>query len=361
MRSKVVSTKIVNILAPDSINSISSIPYAASNKRAGGASGWAAPENVNTVDLASMLCVRGENVLKAPSQTIGLEQQKLEIKGGAELASALKLNKALEQEARQKERIATATAAKLEELARALFQKEADRSQFEQDNRRLQLAAQQAAFDLARAQDQVAALHTQARLQASLNGSGATRVEMSGVLSDANDLLQSLQDAKSSTASGPFGRSHVTERSASDRPSLIGGHRSLSTGPESSLPGASREKSVMSTEGGFNQSELASIRRERTKALIQILANVPERENTLARSRSGSQSDLVSESRCCVCAVLYICILSIFTIHCYPLCVDVRWHVLRFCIAIHNTRTCSRKRPECPKQACIILNLENRS
>ena len=361
MRSKVVSTKIVNILAPDSINSISSIPYAASNKRAGGASGWAAPENVNTVDLASMLCVRGENVLKAPSQTIGLEQQKLEIKGGAELASALKLNKALEQEARQKERIATATAAKLEELARALFQKEADRSQFEQDNRRLQLAAQQAAFDLARAHDQIAALNTQAR-EVTINGSGATRVEISDALSDANDLLQSLQEAKSSTtASGPFGsgRSHVTKRSDSDRPALIGsGHGSLSKGFES---GASREESVMSTEGGFNQSELAFIRRERAKALIEILANVPERENTLARSRSGSQSDLVSESRCCVCAVLYICILSIFTIHCYPLCVDVRWHVLRFCIAIHNTRTCSRKRPECPKQACIILNLENRS
>jgi hypothetical protein len=340
LRSKVVSTKIVNILAPDSVNSISSIPYAASNTRAGGASGLAAPENVNPIDRASMSCVRVENVLKAPSQTIGLEQQTLEIKGGAELASALKLNKALEQEARQKERIATATAAKLEELARALFQKEADRSQLEQDNRRLQLAAQQAAVDLARAHDQVAALHTQARLQvnASLNGSGATRVEMSGVLSDANDLLQSLQEAKSSTASGPFGRSHVTERSASDRPSLIGGHRSLSTGLESALSGASREESVMSTDGGF--VELASIRRERAKALIQILANVPERENTLARSRSGSQSDLVSESRCCVCAVLYICVLSIFIIHCFPICVDVRWHVLRFYIAIHNTRTC---------------------
>ena len=333
LRSKVVSTKIVNILAPDSINSISSITYAASNKRAGGASGWAAPEKVNTVDRAGMSCVR----VKANSPKIGLEQQKMEIKGGAEFASVLKLNKVLEQEARQKERIATATAAKLEELARALFQKEAHRSQLEQENRRLQLAAQQVAFDLARAHDQIAALNTQAR-EVTINGSGATRVEISDALSDANDLLQSLQEAKSSTtASGPFGsgRSHVTKRSDSDRPALIGsGHGSLSKGFES---GASREESVMSTEGGFNQSELAFIRRERAKALIEILANVPERENTLARSRSGSRSDLVSKSRCCVC----VCILSIFIIHCFPLSVDVCGYVLRLCIAIHNTRTSS--------------------
>ena len=106
------------------------------------------------------------------------------------------------------------------------------------------------------------------------------------------------QEGKRRTRSGTFVRSHATERSAAGRPSLIGGgHRSLSTGLESPLPGASREDSVMSTEGGFNQSELASIRRERAKALIQILANVPENENTLARTRSGSRSDLVPKSR----------------------------------------------------------------
>ena len=189
-----------------------------------------------------------------------------------------------------------AAAAKLEEVALALFQKEAERSRLEEENKRLQLAAQQASLDIACAHDQVAALHEKARAHASLNGSGATRVEMSTVLSDANDLLRLLQDASSRTASGPMGTARTAEWSVSDRSaSMSGARRSFSAGLESSLLGAAHDVSDMSTEGWLNDSELSSIRRERAQALDQIPFNVPESADISARSGSVSRTEWVSQ------------------------------------------------------------------
>jgi len=205
-----------------------------------------------------------------------------------------KLYRALEEEARQKERAESASAAKIEELVQAMFQKEADVSRLMDDNRKLKIAAEQACLNLSKAQEQVEDLARQVRIDCSLDSSRSSLVKVTTVLKEAGNFLSTLSDARlrenmlnwpDHMKSNRKVHDAMTEQVSSTQ-SL--GDASLQTSLTESLKEQKSDAGLpaflsspfagaLNDERSSwpNHSPLSAIRRMRVNSLLQIASNAP--------------------------------------------------------------------------------------
>ena len=212
------------------------------------------------------------------------------------MQTLFKMYRALEQEVRRKEREEVASAAKIEELAQAMFRKEADLHRAIEDNRKLKEAAEEATLNLSEAQEQVEQLAAHVRLDGSLD-----RTQSVSALKDANELLKTLTRSRQNpgSATSLYGSRDVVNGADSwdsgsvqatdnrsgvavDTPAMYkhNGRRSL--------PAHAFVQSPTQCDPGH--SLLSSIRRERVSALIQIACNSPA-DHTKAVPAASRSSD----------------------------------------------------------------------
>ena len=216
---------------------------------------------------------------------------------GTQFEGLVKNYIALTQEARDKEEAVTHITAQIEDLALAMFQKEAAFGQLRQDNRKLHMAVERASFKLSESKEKMTVLVDNSRLKNSLNGTSQSplRAGISGIVSDAAELLQQLHAEQQrnvfSSSSMPRSRSdqHLAGRESNVS---VGGpdadFHDSSTDDSCSNGTSSRVSSPLWREA--QQSPLSEIRRERAQALIRIQNSEILRSSLVGRSSMNPPS-----------------------------------------------------------------------